>query len=398
MRSFNILLIIGICFSQIKAQNYFIDASSKPYELRSGHLKLGGTNANGEKIEVNNFFMKMNEKPVIPITGEFHYSRYPNKYWDESIKKMKAGGIDMIATYVFWIMHEEKEGVFDWSGDKDLRQFVQLCAKNNMKVIVRIGPFCHGEIRNGGLPDWLLGKSLIIRSNDPEYLRYVERFYNVIGQQLKGLLFKDGGPVFAIQIENEYQHSAAPWGLTYPGQPYDWTAAEQDRSTTQAGVGVANDNNPYAALGSEHMKILKLLAIKAGLDVPLYTATGWGYAAIIENESLPVTSAYTYPTWAPRDFSKFYLYKDIHKIPDYSPVRYKPEDYPNLAAEIGGGIMITYGRRPTVPASSLDAIINRFLGSGANGIGYYMYHGGSTPRGEKFFYSDEAYAYPENIV
>ncbi|MBA7527517.1 hypothetical protein ES705_19693 [subsurface metagenome] len=308
---------------------------------------------------------------------------------------MKAGGINTIATYVFWIMHEEKEGEFNWQGDNNLRKFIELCKANNIDVIVRIGPFCHGEIRNGGLPDWLLGKPLIIRSNDKEYLFHVERLYQQIGEQLEGLLFKDGGPVIGIQIENEYQHSAAPWGLTYPGQPHDFTVAEQDRAATQEGVGMADENNPYEELGNEHMKVLKSLAIKAGLDVPLYTATGWGYAAIIENGSIPVTSAYPFPTWADIELSPLYLYQDLQKTPDYSPVRYKSIDYPVIAAEIGGGIMCTYARRPTVPPKSLDALINRFLGSGANGIGYYMYHGGSTPRGKSNYYSDEAYGYPK---
>jgi len=143
------------------------------------------------------------------------------------------------------------------------------------------------------------------------------------------------------------------------------------------------------------MRILKQLAIRAGMKVPIYTATGWGNAAVIENASLPVASAYPYPTWADKSLSPLYLYKHLQQSPDYAPVRYNPEDYPYIAAEIGGGIMDRYNRRPVVPAKSLDALINRFLGSGANGIGYYMYHGGSTPKGDEFFFNDEAYGYPK---
>ena len=230
-----------------------------------------------------------------------------------------------------------------------------------------------------------------IRSNDADYLFYVERFYKEIGNQLKGLFFENGGPIIATQIENEYQHSAAPWGLTYPGQPFDFTSSERDRALTKEGVSVSKEENPYAELGNEHMKVLKSLAIQAGMVTPLYTATGWGNAAIIPNESLPVTAAYAYPTWTrKRDISPFYLYKNLHKVPDYSPVRYVPEHYPAFAAELGSGIMATYSRRPLVPAKSLDALINRCLGSGANGVGYYMYHGGSTPRGKINYFNDEA--------
>lgn len=390
-------LICGGVWSQKVTKNiYTLDIPSESKQIRSGHLRLGDTNFLGESYAVNNYYLIKNGQPYLPVMGEFHFSRYPARYWDESIKKIKAGGVDIIATYVFWIMHEEEEGTFDWQGDRDLRHFIELCAANEMKVIVRIGPFCHGEVRNGGLPDWLLGKPLSIRSNDSLYLQYVARWYRQIAHQLEGLLFQEGGPVIGIQLENEYQHSASPWGLTYPGQPDDWTAAEQDRSITQAGVGTATAlQNSFTEYGNRHMRILKQLTLQAGLDVPIYTATGWGYAAVIEHETIPVTGAYPYPTWAPLSLSPFFLYKDLHHEPDYAPVRYIPEDYPNITAEIGGGIMVRYERRPTVPPQSLDAIINRFLGSGSNGIGYYMYHGGSTPMGKNVWYADEAYGYPK---
>jgi beta-galactosidase len=395
MRILTLISIISFAAAEIIAQPYTIDARIVPPEFRSSHLKMGGSNYLGESFSANNYYMSINEKPTIPVTGEFHFTRYPNYFWDEAIKKIKAGGINILATYVFWNLHEEQEGKFNWTEDRNLRKFIELCKYNNVKLILRIGPYGHGEIRNGGLPDWLLGKKLSIRSNDPVYLTYVDRLYQQISKQIEGLLFSEGGPVFAIQLENEYQHSASPWGLTYPGQPHDWTASEQDRSLTQQGVGVAQETNPYAALGNQHMSVLKSLAEKNGLIVPLYTATGWGNAAVIENESIPVTAAYPYPNWAPASPSAFYLYTNLQKYPDYAPVRYKAEDYPYFAAEIGGGMMVHYYRRPVVSAKSLEALINRFLGSGANGIGYYMYHGGSTPIGETTFLSDEAFAYPK---
>ncbi|MGB6152036.1 MAG: beta-galactosidase, partial [Pricia sp.] len=391
---FSLLSLIS-CVSALGQQTppehtYSINIDIPEKEIVS-ELDLGGTNNQGESISVNNYYLSENGKPIIPITGEFHFSRYPEVYWEEAIQKMKAGGINMIATYVFWIMHEETEGEFNFEGNKNVRKFVELCAQYDMPVIIRIGPFGHGEVRNGAFPDWLLAKPLTVRSNDPEYLFYVERLYNTIGEQLEGLFFKEGGPIIATQIENEYQASAAPWGLTYPGQPYDYTAAERDKSVTQKGVAVSTQENPYADLGNDHMKILKSLAQKAGIETPLYTATGWGNAAIIPNESLPVTAAYAYPTWTQkRKLSPFYLYKDLHKNPDYAPVRYDSESYPAFAAELGGGIMATYDRRPIVLPKSVDALINRCLGSGANGIGYYMYHGGSTPKGKGGFLSDEA--------
>lgn len=398
MKLFLLLAIFLSGFTYVaEAQNlYSIDAALIPEKPRSEHLNLGGKRPNGQSISVNSEYVELNGKPWIPITAEFHYSRYPQKYWDESLKKIKAGGVNVVATYVFWNIHEQTEGNFDFSANNDLRRFLELCAENDLMAIVRIGPFAHGEIKNGGLPDWLLGKPLSIRSNDPLYLSLVEKFYNKIGQEIKGLYFKDGGNVIGIQIENEYQHSAAPWGLTYPGQPNDMTAADRDQALTQEGVGISRENNPYAELGNDHMKILKELAVKAGMITPLYTATGWGNAAIVPNESIPVTAAYAYPFWTPKkDISPFFLFKDMRKTPDYAPVRYKTDDYPVFAAELGSGIMTVYTRRPVVDHKSFDAMINRCLGSGANGIGYYMYHGGSTPHKGSYYFSDEAYGLPK---
>ncbi|MBD1433107.1 beta-galactosidase [Sphingobacterium sp. DN00404] len=392
-----ITVLLASFFLLGNAQNlYTIDASVVPSPPREGHLRLGGEGRDGHSIYVNNKFITRNGKPWVPITGEFHYCRYASRYWDESLKKMKAGGINTVATYVFWNIHERKEGEFDWEENRNLREFIRLCSENDLFVIVRIGPFAHGEIRNGGLPDWLLGKPLVIRSNDPTYLAYVERLYTAIAGELEGLYYKDGGPIVGIQLENEYQHSAAPWALTYPGQPHDMTASERDLAVTQEGVGIAKGDNPYSQLGNDHMKVLKELAVGKGMVTPLYTATGWGNAAIVENESIPVTAAYAYPFWTPgRDISPFFLYKDMHRNPDYAPVRYQPEDYPVFPAELGSGIMTVYSRRPIVEHKSFDAMINRCLGSGANGIGYYMYHGGSTPKDGAYFFSDEAYGLPK---
>ena len=386
---FLLWLTAGILNPASSQQTYTIDVSGAKKDVLRDHLDLGGKSVTGESIEVNNYYIERNGKPYFPVMGEFHYCRYPNQYWDEEIKKMKAGGINVIASYVFWILHERKEGVFNWEGDLNLRKFVELCQKNHVEVIIRIGPFAHGEMRNGGLPDWLYGRPFEVRSNDPGYLFYANRLYSQIAQQLKGLYFKDGGPIIGIQIENEYQHSAAPWSLTYLGSEKEWSAARFDREIIQGGVGVNEMGNDYAAYGQKHMQTLKEMAKKAGLDAPLYTATGWGFASIVEKGSIPVSSGYAYPTWVASDIpSPLYLYKDLHSNPDYSPVSYNTELYPSMAAELGTGMCITYTRRPRVPAESFLPMMIRTLGSGTNGLGYYMYHGGTTPSDGNLFYTE----------
>lgn len=383
--------LLFVAFSLSAQNNYKIDITKVRTDVKRGHLDLGGRSIKGDTIGVNSFYIERNGKPFIPVIGEFHFSRYPHQYWDEELKKLKAGGITVVATYVFWNMHEFKEGKFDWTGDLDVRHFTELCAKNGLEVLMRVGPFAHGEIRNGGLPDWLYGRPIDVRSNDQTYLFYTNRLYQEIGQQLKGLMFKDGGPIIGVQLENEYQHSTAPWGFTYQDAPKERTVAGRDKKIIQDGVGINTLGNEFADVGKDHMKTLKKLALKAGLVAPIYTATGWGFATIVEKGSIPVMAGYAYPFWESSIRpSPFYLFKDIQQKPDYSPVSYDVNLYPSLAAELGTGMAVTYSRRPKVKGESFLPLMVRTVGSGTNGLGFYMYHGGTTPSIGNYFFTEGA--------
>jgi hypothetical protein len=219
-------------------------------------------NGKGEVLDANSLYFIRNSKPWYPVMGEFHFSRFPREQWEESILKMKMAGINIIATYVFWIYHEEQEGIWDWSGNRDLRAFIRLCKKHGMYVVARIGPWCHGEVRNGGFPDWLLQKKLKPRTNDSLYLNYAGKLYHQIGEQLKGFYFKDDGQVIGAQIENEYRF-----------------------------------NNPR---GMAHIHTLLSMAKQAGIDVPYYTATGWPGSNIHQNELIPVWGGYPEAPWDKR--------------------------------------------------------------------------------------------------
>ena len=391
-------LIMSSCCPRVESQGnrLSLDEPSEYKSIVTGGLQLGGSNRFGRSIEVNNYYMSFDGKPVIPVLGEFHFSRYDASRWEEEILKIKAGGVTVLPTYVFWSLHERREGEFDWSGNLNLRKFLELCKKHDMDVIIRIGPFCHGEIRNGSIPDWIFAKALDIRSDDAQYLKYVDRLYGQIAAQMEGLYFKDGGPVIGCQIENEMQHSAAPWGICYPGEPKDYTSALMDSEHAKIGVSVQEEQLSTAELGEKHMRTLKALAEKHGIQTPIYTATGWGNAAVIGNEAIPVTSAYTYPFWSKPKMSPFCRFKDIHAHPDYEPVRYNPTDFPSFCAEMGVGIQMTYDRRPQVRGEAAEALMVRTLGSGSNGIGYYMYHGGITPKMDSWaFFADEPMGMPK---
>lgn len=339
-----------------------------PKPLRRGHIHMGGANPRGDRIGVTSQYLEWNGKPWLPVMGEFHFARYPQAGWEEEILKIKAGGIHILACYVFWIHHEEDEGVFDFSGNFDLRHFIELCARHDMPVMLRVGPFCHGEARNGGLPDWLYGQPFDARGNDPRYLFYVERYYREIGKQVQGLMFKDGGPILGLQCENEFMDSAAPW------------------ETTQ---NQAMEYTPKGDGGNEHMRILKQLAAKAGMETPLYTVTGWGKSPIDATEFLPVFGGYAFYAWlddpSSQPPSNFFNFAVRHGRP--SP-KFDTASVPDACCELGGGMQVFYRNRPIVPPYSVEAMHVTFLGSGTNLCGYYMYHGGSNPVGKHAYFNE----------
>ena len=138
---------------------------------------MGG---NPSSVKWDHISLIVDGKRTVPVMGEIHYSRIPADEWNKSIKEMKKGGVTIIATYVFWNHIEEEEGIFRWDGQRCLRAFLKECKKEDMPVILRIGPFCHGEARNGGLPDWLFQKGCKLRSLDTKFLSYVEDLYRQI--------------------------------------------------------------------------------------------------------------------------------------------------------------------------------------------------------------------------
>lgn len=302
------------------------------------------------------YFTRDNQ-PWFPIMGEFHYSRYPKQYWKESLYKMKAGGVDVVSTYTFWIHHEEVQGEYEFFGNKDLRSFVKACKECDIKLFLRIGPWCHGEVRNGGFPDWMLEQGFEPRTNDSNYFAQVHRFYSKIYEQVQGLFHQDGGPIIGVQIENEYGHCN---GLT----------------------GEAGEN---------HMKTLTTMAKDIGFVVPYYTATGWGGA--VTGGLIPVMGGYCEAPWDQRltkiEPSGNYIFtherNDQNIGSDFgfgTGITFDIHKFPYLTAELGGGLQVTHHRRPVALAKDIGAMSLTKLGSGVNLLGYYMYHGGTNPKGK----------------
>jgi beta-galactosidase len=365
-------------------QQLTIDGRITPPPTKSAHLNMGGCNPAGSCITVNNRHLLMNGKPWLPVVGEFHYSRYPRAYWEEAVLKMKAAGVSIVASYIFWIHHEEVEGEWEWSRNRALHDLVELCARHDLYFFARIGPWSHGEVRNGGFPDWLARACPALRQDDPTYLGYVRRLFEQIWSQVSGTLFKEGGPIIGIQLENEYGH-------------------------------VGQRGHP------DHILTLKRMAIEIGFDVPLYTVTGWGGAWVPtgpngQGEVLPVLSGYPAAPWTqhtrPLDPVPVYLFQQYANDPNVgsdlaAPVpatptlqnaRFSTEDYPYLTAETGGGNQVTRHRRPLLSAEDVAAIPLTQVGSGANLMGYYVFHGGTNPVGKRSTLQESrATGYPNDL-
>lgn len=317
-----------------------------------------------EIYSYNSESLTCNDRPILPIMGEFHFSRYPAGEWKTALKNMQQGGVDIVATYVFWIHHEETEGEWDFSGRRNLKAFLKCCQEAGMKVWLRIGPWAHGECRNGGFPDWLVEKEkwgkLSLRTDDPQYLKYVDIFFTKIAEQADGYMHKDGGPVIGIQIENEYGHAGGP----------------SDREE-----------------GMAHMRTLRVMAEKKGLTAPYFSATGWGGAYVPEG-FLPVLGGYVDAPWANHTHelaaSENFLFQPFHDdaniASDFakgqSGFTFDTSKFPYLTAELGGGLQVTAHRRPYPYPEDIEAQTICMLGAGANLIGYYMYHGGVNPDGK----------------
>ncbi len=320
---------------------------------------------------------------VCPVMGEIHYSRLPQSEWRQEVRKMKQGGVTIIATYVFWNHIEEQQGVFRWDGQRSLRQFLEVCKAEEMPVVLRIGPFCHGEVRCGGIPDWMYNPSLTLpegegtskpirmRSEDARFLFFVERLYRQIFTQVQGLQWKDGGPVMACQFDNEYRGRGS------------------------------------------YLMALKQMALRIGFDLPFYTRTGWPELAtpVPYGEMLPLYGDYADGFWerSLEETAGSYYKAFSFRAPsakgenmgagaplsspggdtNASKTNEAPSGavggalaYPYFTCELGGGMMTAYHRRPYLYPEDAYSMALVKLGSGSNLLGYYMYHGGTNPDGQ----------------
>jgi len=368
-------------------------------------------------------------RPWLPVSGELHYTRVPRARWADRLRLMRAGGITVVSTYVPWLHHEPVRGQARFDGRYDVGAFVDAARAEGLEVVLRIGPWAHGEMRNGGFPDWVQRAPVAHRTDDPAYLALVREWFARIAGALAGRGMPD--TLLGIQLDNEL---------------YD-----------QPG----------------HLLTLKRLAREAGLSAPLWTATAWGGAQLPDPEVLPLWGGYGDGFWVdpgePWDptFRAHFFFSDTWDDPGIGadvreadaaapasagspgprfvsvvppslsdrstgaspparalsdrsassspPTRALserqrdeatpdpvtrtlserqrdeawPRDldgtaalspwFPAATCELGGGMATAYHRRPRPDALDIAAVAHAKLGSGSAWQGYYMYAGGTNP-------------------
>ncbi|XP_032140802.1 beta-galactosidase-1-like protein 2 isoform X2 [Sapajus apella] len=137
--------------------------------------------------------------------GSIHYFRVPKEYWRDRLLKMKACGLNTLTTYVPWNLHEPERGRFDFSGNLDLEAFVLMASEIGLWVILRPGPYICSEIDLGGLPSWLLqDPGMRLRTTYKGFTEAVDLYFDHLMSRVVPLQYKRGGPIIAVQVENEY--------------------------------------------------------------------------------------------------------------------------------------------------------------------------------------------------
>ncbi|MFG1923164.1 beta-galactosidase [Cryptosporangium sp. NPDC048952] len=287
--------------------------------------------------------------PVVPVSGELHYSRVPRRRWAERLRQLKAGGVTVVSSYLFWLHHSPAPGEYHFDGNLDVAAFVDLADETGLDVMLRIGPWVHGESRNGGFPDWVRDAPVRHRTDDPAYLRLVEEWFAAIGPHFR--------PVLGIQLENEL--------YTEP----------------------------------EHLRTLKRLARQAGISAPIWAATAWDSAELPAEEVLPLYGGYGDGFWVDADapwapnFRDHYFFSHVWDDPGIgadvrraqniaaaaSGPRAPSTDFPPVTCELAGGMASAYHRRPRPTALDTATIAHCKIGNGSAWQGYYMYAGGTNP-------------------
>lgn len=266
-----------------------------------------------------------NDQPTRIISGAIHYFRVVPEYWRDRLLKLKACGCNTVETYVAWNMHEPQKGKFCFEGMADVIRFIELAGEVGLHVIVRPSPYICAEWELGGLPSWLLADpGMRLRCYHQPFLEHVDAYYDVLLPKLKPLLCTNGGPVIALQIENE-----------------------------------------YGSYGSDqrYLNHLKESMISRGMDVLLFTSDG-PEDAMLQGGMVP--GALATVNFGSRTKEAF------EKLKEYQP------DAPLMCMEYWNGWFDHWGEEHHTRSSGDAAHVLDEILSLNGSVNFYMFHGGTN--------------------
>ncbi|MFC3843421.1 beta-galactosidase [Paenibacillus sp. MAH-36] len=264
-------------------------------------------------------------EPFQILSGAIHYFRVVPEYWEDRLLKLKACGFNTVETYVPWNLHEPQENAYNFEGIADLERFITLAGELGLHVIVRPSPYICAEWEFGGLPAWLLQYTYMkLRCMDATYLMKVDRYYDELIPRLTRLQSTNGGPIIAMQIENEY--------------------------------GSYGNDTAY-------LTYLRDGLMKRGVDVLLFTSDG-PEDGMLQGGTVPGTLATVNFGSRPEEaFEKFREYR---------------ADEPLMCMEYWNG-WFDHWLKPhhTRDAGEVADVFDRMLRAGAS-VNFYMFHGGTN--------------------
>ena len=263
-------------------------------------------------------------KPLRILSGAMHYFRICPEYWEDRMRKLKQCGFNTVETYCCWNLHERKEGEFDFSGRLDLVKYIETAQKLGLYVILRPGPYICAEWDFGGLPARLLSEDIPLRCNDERFLSQLRPYLLKVFELVKPLLCTNGGPILAMQVENEYG-------------------------------SYGNDR--------EYMAAVNRIYDEGGIDCLRFTADG-SWDLMLSGGMLPgLPAAVNFGSRATENFRGLRLYR--------------PDD-PLFCAEFWcGWFDHWYEAHHTRTVESITADTKELLDTGAS-LNFYLFHGGTN--------------------
>lgn len=267
------------------------------------------------------------------ISGEMHYARIPHQYWRHRMKMLKAMGLNAVATYVFWNIHEQEPGKWDFSGDRNLAEYIRIAGEEGLMVILRPGPYVCAEWEFGGYPWWLQNvEGMELRRDNEQFLKYTKLYLERLYKEVGKLQITQGGPIIMVQGENEFG--------SYVSQRKDITLEE---------------HRAYNA------KIIKQLE-EVGFDVPMFTSDGsWLFEGGCVPGALPTANGEN-------------NIENLKKVVN----QYNGGQGPYMVAEFYPGWLAHWCEpHPQVKASTIARQTEKYLMNDVS-FNYYMVHGGTN--------------------